>query len=117
MGELLNRGRGRVVLLDPSEPLWKSVPTRDNEGRRLGDFMMLVPGLRDRPQWQIQATVDQIHCALIQFQEVVFANMNLKLNLLWVSVRIRQGITLDVAAAVRSRVPEAVLVSDRPRNP
>jgi hypothetical protein len=100
--------------MEPGEPLWKIVPTRDENGRLLGDFMMLIPGLRQRPAHQIQATLDQIHCALVQFQEVVFANMNLRLNLLWISVRTRRGITLDIASAVRSRVPEAVLIGDKP---
>lgn len=100
--------------MEPGEPLWKVVPTRDENGKLLSDFMMLIPGLRHRPEHQIQATLDQIHCALVQFQEVVFANLNLKLNLLWVSVRVRSGITLDIAAAVRSRVPEAVLIGDKP---
>ena len=107
------RGLGKFAVMDAAEPLWKFVPTRDENGKRLGDFMMLVPGLRDRPAHQVKETLNQIHCALVQFQEVVFANMNLKLNLLWVSVKTRQGITLDVAAAIRTRVPEAVLIGEK----
>lgn len=99
--------------MEPGDPLWKVVPTRDENGRLLGDFMMLIPGLRHRPAHQIQATLDQIHCALVPFQEVVFANLDLRLNLLWVSVRTRNRVTMDVAAAVRSRVPEAVLIGDK----
>jgi len=110
---LKRSGSGRVRVMEPGEPLWKVVPTRDEAGKPLGDFMMLIPGLRNRSEQQIQATLDQIHCALVQFQEVVFANLNLSLNLLWVSVRTRRGITLDVAAAIRSRVPEAVLIGDK----
>lgn len=117
MGNDLKRSStGHVAIMDPQEPLWKVVPTRDENGKPLSDFMILIPGLRNRPKQHIQATLDQIHCALVQYQEVVFANMNLKLNLLWVSVRTRQHITLDVAAAIRSRVPEAVLIGDKPRN-
>ena len=110
---LKRSGPRRVVAMDPTEPLWKVVPTRDEHGRPLSDFMMLIPGLRDRPEHQIQATLDEIHRSLVQFQEVVFANLNLKLNLLWVSVRARRGVTLDVAAAVRTRVPEALLIADK----
>lgn len=106
---------GRVIAINPGEPLWRFVPTRDEDGRLLSDFMMLIPGLHDRPAPYIETTLDQIHCALVQFQEVVFANMNLKLNLLWVSVRTRRRITLDVAAAIRNRVPEAVLVGNKPQ--
>jgi hypothetical protein len=107
---------GRAGFMDPGDPLWKIVPTRDEEGKPLSDFMMLIPGLRDRPEHHIQATLDQIHCALAQYHEVVFANMNLKLNLLWVSVRTRRRITVEVAAAIRNRVPEAVLIGDKPKS-
>jgi hypothetical protein len=115
MGTTLKRtSSGRVLTMDPAEPLWKVVPTRDEDGQPLSDFMMLIPGLRSRPEHQIQARLDEIHCALVQFQEVVFANLNLRLNLLWVSVRIRRRVILEIATAIRSRVPEAVLIADKP---
>ena len=36
--------------LSPAEPLWKRVPTRDDEGRPVSDFMMLIPKFRSWPQ-------------------------------------------------------------------
>jgi hypothetical protein len=106
-------GSPRAMAMDSGEPLWKVVPTHDEQGRPLGDFMMLIPGLRAEPQAQIENILNQIHCALVQFQEVVFVHLNLPLNLLWVSVRVRRGITLEVAAAVRRRVPQAVLIANK----
>jgi hypothetical protein len=42
---------------------------------------------------------------------VVFADLNLKLNLLWVSLRPRPGAISELVAAIRLRVPEALLVA------
>lgn len=98
--------------LEPAAPLWQRVPTRTPEGRLASDFMMLIPGLRRRPQDQLQKVLDDIHAVLTRYRNVVlFADMNLKLNLLWISVRPVPGITLELAAAVKVRVPEALLVS------
>ena len=95
----------------PAEPLWKIVPTRDAEGRRLVDFMMLVPRLRTRPRHYIEATAARIHGVLARYDEVVFVDLNLSLNVLWVSLRFRPGIVLEISGAIRLCVPEAVLVA------
>jgi hypothetical protein len=42
---------------------------------------------------------------------VVFAEFNLKLNLLWVSIRPVHGIRFEIAGAIQQHVPEARLVS------
>ena len=99
--------------LSPCEPLWKRVPTSDSEGRKLGDFMMLIPKLRNWPRVRMERAVREIHGVFEHYREaVVFADLNLKLNLLWVSVKPIPGICLEVAGAVRSRVPEAILVAN-----
>ncbi|MHB1529010.1 MAG: hypothetical protein ACYCP0_10885 [Acidiferrobacteraceae bacterium] len=72
--------------------------------------MMLIPGLRDRPGIQLQSVLRHIEDVLSRFQEVVFIDLNVPLNLLWVSVRPRPGVILDIAALMRCRVPEALLV-------
>jgi len=41
----------------------------------------------------------------------VFADLNLKLNLLWISLRPRQGAIAEISAAIRIWVPEAMLVA------
>lgn len=103
----------RAPLLLAGEPLWKQVPTRDETGRPLADFMMLIPGLRDRPRASLSAVLAQVQLALVESRDVVFAHVNLRLNLLWVSVRVRRGITLEVAARIRARVPEARLIGEK----
>ena len=104
----------RAAQLDPAEPLWKRVPTRDVDGRPFSDFMMLIPRLRSRPQHAREAAIAEIHGVLEHYRKVVvFADLNLKLNLLWVSVRPVPGICLELPAAIKCRVPEAMLVGQR----
>ena len=42
---------------------------------------------------------------------VVFAELNLKLNLLWITIRPICGVRNEIADAVRARIPDARLVS------
>ena len=102
------------VRLDCAAPLWKIVPLRDEHGRPLSDFMMIVPGLRKKTQPTIEQTLQAMHRTLMQYSEVVFAHFNLPTNLLWVSLKNRPGLTLEVATAIRESVPEAVLVAVKP---
>lgn len=95
---------------EPGRPLWQLAPTRDSAGHRLTDFMMLIPKLRNRSSMEIEQTSRAIQSVLSLHQDVVFADLNLKLNLLWVSLRPRPGAISELAAAIRIRVPEAVLV-------
>jgi len=87
-------------------------PAHDEEGRPLSDFMMLVPGLKKKSQQAINAAVHEMQLVLTRFNHaVVFAEFNLKLNLLWVSIKPVQGIRFEIASAIQERVPEAKLVS------
>lgn len=97
--------------LQPAPPLWQLAPTRDASGHRLTDFMMLIPRLRSQPPGRIEQTSRDIEAVLALHRDVVFADLNLKLNLLWVSLRPRDGAITELAAAIRLRVPEAVLVA------
>ncbi len=94
-------------------PLYRRAPQRDASGRPLSDFMMLIPGLRDLPGRALQERVGRLEAVLGQFREVVFADLNLPLNLLWVSVRAKPGVILDIAAAVKYHLPEALIVGHR----
>jgi hypothetical protein len=101
-----------VKFSDASEPLRLRAPSCDEQGKALSDFMMLVPGLRDKPGHMIDATIRDVHITLTQFSHaVVFAEFNLKLNLLWVSIRPIDGIRFEIASAIQAHVPEAKLVS------
>ena len=94
------------------EPLRKRAPSHDEHGKPLCDFMMLIPGLRDKPKHVIDNTIQNVHIVLTHFSHaVVFAEFNLKLNLLWVSIRPIQGIRLEIAGAIQEQVPGAKLVS------
>lgn len=99
--------------LEAGTPLWKLVPTRDEDGRPISDFMMLIPGLARQSARVIEDTLKRIHGILAYYSDVVFANFNMRLNLLWVSVRNRPGITLEVATAIKVSVPEALLVAPK----
>lgn len=95
-----------------AEPLRNRVPACDEDGKPLSDFMMLIPGLRDKPKHLINAAIQDVHIALTHFSHaVVFAEFNLRLNLLWVSIRPIHGIRFEIASAIQRHVPEAKLVS------
>lgn len=99
--------------LTPSEPLWKLAPTRDDEGKSFGDFMMLIPKLKKKPQPYIESTLGKIHMVLSQYNHVVvFADINLKINCLWISHKPQPGLCLELVAAIQRQVPEALLVAD-----
>jgi hypothetical protein len=97
--------------VSPAVPLWQLAPTHDAGGHLLTDFMMLIPRLRTRPLIEIERASRDIQAVLALHQDVVFADLNLKLNLLWVSLRPRPGAISELVAAIRLRVPEAVLVA------
>jgi len=98
----------------PASPLWQRVPTRDEHGNLLGDFMLLVPGLRQSPraeQGRVLARFD--HVLRGYDHAVVFVECNLRLNLLWVSVRAIPGIGAELADRLVEAVPQARLVGPR----
>lgn len=96
---------------EPGLPLWSRAPTRDEDGHLLTDFMMLIPGLKERPAPALARTSRVIQRVLSLRQEVVFADLNLALNLLWVSLRPKRGAIIEIATAIRIVVPEAVLIA------
>jgi len=106
------------VALQPAEPLWKRVPTRDHDGHPLSDFMMLVPGLGAKTRPEFAHTVESLHRVLEQYRHaVVFADLNPRLNVLWVTIRPIPGMCLELATAIKLAVPEALLVAQRVGDP
>jgi hypothetical protein len=74
--------------------------------------MVLIPGLKQKSQSRISRTINEIHLALMHFDHaIVFAEFNIRLNLLWVSIRPIHGIRFEIVGAIQERVPEARLVS------
>ncbi|MGA7180091.1 MAG: hypothetical protein WBX11_10945 [Thiobacillaceae bacterium] len=102
---------GKAFQVNPGEPLWKRVPTHDDSGKLLADFMVLIPKLKSRPRHYIESAATYINAVLLRYDEVVFADVNLELNLLWVSHRYRSGLMLEIVSTLRARLPEAVLVA------
>ncbi len=97
------------------EPLWKLAPKRDSEGHPYIDFMMLAPGMKNRPVDEIKCLTLIIHGVLTQYESwVVFADFNLKLNLLWVSLKYRPGIMTEIVATLRAQAPILKLVAHNP---
>jgi hypothetical protein len=98
------------------EPLWKLAPKRDTEGRPYIDFLMLAPGLKKRPAYEIERLTRVTQSVLARFADwVVFADLNLKLNVLWVSLKYRPGIMAEIVAALRAQAPEFKLVAHNPQ--
>ncbi len=99
--------------LNPAEPLWKLAPTRDEEGGPVSDVLMIIPKLKTKPEQYIKDTLANIEFALKQYNnEVLFANLDMKLNTLWVSFKAVPGVYADLVSALKHNVPEAVLVGD-----
>jgi len=98
--------------ITPAEPLFKRAPREDEDGRPLSDFMMIIPKLRTKPQHFIQETIAKIENVLERYSNVVvFADLNLKLNVLWVIVRPSPGICWNLPVEINNQVPEALLVA------
>ena len=108
------RGRG-----DPdiraNGPLYERVPAYDEDGKPLSDFMMLIPGLRDWSRERMMDRVAGIQAVLSQHKQVVFADLNVPLNVLWVSIRPELGLIRSIVAELQDRVPEAKLVASDQR--
>ncbi len=97
----------------PSEPLHKRVPTRDESGNRLTDFMMFIPKLKTWSPEKLKSTVIELQKVFKIYEDViVFADLNLKINVLWVSVKAVPGITVEIPSAIHALIPEAKLVGD-----
>ena len=103
-----------AVALQAAEPLWKRVPTHGADGRPLSDFMMLIPSLRKKPRRECARTVEALQFVLERYRHVVvFAELNLPLNLLWITLRPVPGMCLELATAIKFAVPEALLVAQK----
>jgi hypothetical protein len=97
--------------IEPAQPLWKLAPTRDEEGGPVSDLLMIIPKLKTKPEQYIKDTLANIEFALKQFSnEVLFANVDMKLNTLWVSFKAVPGVYGDIVSTLKNNVPEAVLV-------
>ncbi len=101
--------------LSPNTPLWQRVPTKDDSGKYLGDFMMIIPKLKTASSEHRKKTLDALTLVLTRYQDViVFADFNMKMNLLWISIKPKKGMFAEIPAAIIECIPEAKLISERP---
>lgn len=107
----LRVGFGQGISVSSNEPLHSRVPSRDENGKPVSDFMVLLPGFRSLPGREQSKRLDRIQGVLNCFAEVVFADLNVPLNLLWISVEAKYGIITEIAAALQTHIPDARLVS------
>ncbi|HJW80707.1 MAG TPA: hypothetical protein VJ396_00560 [Acidiferrobacterales bacterium] len=110
--QLVARG-ATAFSIQANQPLYQRAPARDEYGRPLSDFMVILPGLRERPAHEFAALLARLQTVLVSFSEVVFVDLNVPLNLLWVSVRPRPGVILELFGTVQLHLPEAKLVGHR----
>ncbi|MDH5391864.1 MAG: hypothetical protein OEY11_01635 [Gammaproteobacteria bacterium] len=97
----------------PAVPLHEIAPTRDEDGKPLSDFMMIIPKLKHQSDEYIQNTLNQIEKVLNYYKEtIIFVDLNMKMNLLWVTIKPVPGLILEISAAIKTQVPEALLVAD-----
>lgn len=95
-----------------SEPLWKRVPTRDHSGKPYTDFMMLIPGLRKSGSSRLREIINKIEAVLNRYEEdIILADLNLKINVLWITLKPHIGLSTEIAALIHHVIPEAKLVS------
>ncbi len=101
--------------ISTNSPLWQRVPTKDDDGKYLGDFMMVITGLKKATSEHRKRTINSLTQVLAQYSDtVVFADLNMKMSLLWVSIKPVKGMMIEIPAAIIQSVPEAKLISDRP---
>jgi hypothetical protein len=80
----------------------------------LADLMMLIPGLKRYSEAQLIRVQILLESVVREFgDKVVFADINLKLNVVWVTVLPEPGLCREVALAIRDRIPEALMVGNQ----
>lgn len=98
----------------PAEPLWQRVPTRTEAGERVSDFIMLLSGIKQLDAVQKQLVYDTLYQALKMYgADILLAEINTRMNTLWISHKPRPGLGAEIAAMVHFHVPQAKLISER----
>ncbi len=97
---------------DADAPLLDRVPTVDEFGGPVGDLLIPMPRLRAKSESQIRKITHEIQNVLESFgRAVVFAELNVNRNQLWISVRPSPGIRALIAAGIHQRYLATKLVA------
>lgn len=104
----------KTVAHEPAAPLWQRVPQRTDAGELVADFMMILSGLKKLGSVQKQKIYDTLYGVLQMYAaDILLAEVNTKLNTLWISHKPRPGLGAEIAAMIHHYVPEAKLISQR----
>lgn len=96
---------------EPGGPLHRRAPTRVTAGQPVSDLMLLLPGLRRGLEPVVSRVTAELGAILgTMGDQVLFAELNLKLGLLWVTVPAEPGLCHQVAQTVRAHLPEVRVV-------
>ena len=99
------------IAFEPATALRHRVPLADADGTPLNDLMILFPRLKYKPQRLIVRRMALIEAVLVEYKyKIVFAELNINLSILWLSVKQTKGICIELTSAIKAKVPEAVLV-------
>ncbi len=99
---------------DPAVPLWQRVPTRTDAGEMAADFIMILSGLKQLGSVQKQKVYDTLYQILKTYDaDILLAEVNTRMNTLWVSHKPRPGLGVEIAAMIHEHVPQAKLISQR----
>lgn len=95
-----------------SSPLWSRAPSRDEHGKPYFDFMMLIPGLKQEDGVKLESYQVKIKNCLKNFEHVVvYVDLNIKLNLLWVSIKPVPEVSKHIMQAIQHEIPHARVVA------
>ena len=98
--------------LSPGGDLWRHAPVKDADGRLTSDLMILFPGLQQEHNLRIMIR-QQLQEVLQGFgDQVIFADFNIRLGVLWVTVTSEPGLCSEVAQAIHARIEGARIVGN-----
>ncbi len=98
--------------LHSASPLWTRAPRRDDQGRAYGDFMLLIPGLKQQSAAGKQACLIEVQRCLKPYDDsIVYVDLNIKLSLLWVSHKPQPGIAATLIRTIQQALPHARVIA------
>lgn len=96
----------------PAEPLYKRLPVCGQGGTRLNDLLMIFPGLKYQSASEQKKRLEKIESLLLPYKEdIVLAELNLKIGTLWLSFQSKPGLSAEIAAWLHHHLPESRLVA------